>query len=316
METTIITILLVLLIAQIIVGFIFFKSSKDIHVRNELIDKENERINKINNQLHQEKCQLESEKYALQEVLKELDSQAETLKQQYNTNIQMAEDGFENYCKVLDAAYVKKEIEIDRLIQILSANYDAERLEREDELSELKEELNKVRTTISATISAQQQEEKVKANIDYYCLKLPLQEINDISVLERIKSQLNQPRILSMLIWTTFYRDKLNELCNRLIGNKAVCGIYKITNQVNGKSYIGQSVNVADRWKQHAKKGLGIDQTPTTLYNEMQEYGLYNFSWELLEVCKQEELNEKEKYFIDLYQTDKTGLNSKGGNTK
>lgn len=120
---------------------------------------------------------------------------------------------------MLDAAYVKKEIEIDNLIQILNNNYDAEKLEREEELNELKEELDKIKNTISATISTKEQEEKVKANLDFYCLKLAIQDINDIQVLERIKSQLNQPRILSMLIWTTFYRDKMNSLCTRVLGN-------------------------------------------------------------------------------------------------
>lgn len=30
---------------------------------------------------------------------------------------------------------------------------------------------------------------------------------------------------------------------------KIICGIYKITNQVNGKCYIGQSINIEKRWK-------------------------------------------------------------------
>ena len=46
----------------------------------------------------------------------------------------------------------------------------------------------------------------------------------------------------------------------------------------------------------------------------MMEYGLENFTFEILEKCKSNELDAKEKFYIDLYQADKFGLNSKGGN--
>ena len=41
----------------------------------------------------------------------------------------------------------------------------------------------------------------------------------------------------------------------------------------------------------------------------MQEDGLENFTWEVLEECKSNELNEKEKFYIELYQADKFGYN-------
>ena len=45
----------------------------------------------------------------------------------------------------------------------------------------------------------------------------------------------------------------------------------------------------------------------------MQEDGLYNFRFELLEECPREQLNEKEKYYIDLYESITYGYNSQGG---
>ena len=45
----------------------------------------------------------------------------------------------------------------------------------------------------------------------------------------------------------------------------------------------------------------------------MQEYGMWNFSWELIEQCPREQLNEKEKYYIDLYMTNDFGYNSNKG---
>ena len=117
----------------------------------------------------------------------------------------------------------------------------------------------------------------------------------------------------------------MTTLCNNILGTTQVTGIYKITNQKNNMCYIGQAVDVADRWKQHAKCGLGID-TPAAnkLYKAMQEDGINNFSWELIEKCPREQLNEKEqcpkeklnereKYYIELYDAYNFGYNSNVG---
>ena len=48
----------------------------------------------------------------------------------------------------------------------------------------------------------------------------------------------------------------------------------------------------------------------------MQDYGLENFTFELLTECNQSELNEKEKYFIELYQADTFGYNGNRGVAK
>ena len=91
--------------------------------------------------------------------------------------------------------------------------------------------------------------------------------------------------------------------------------IYKITNQLTNMCYIGQAVDLAKRWKDHAKCGLGID-TPVNnkLYKAMQLNGLENFTWEILEECPSNELNEKEKFYIELYQAYEYGYNSTKGN--
>ena len=146
-------------------------------------------------------------------------------------------------------------------------------------------------TTINEILS--ELENKVP-NISFINNELSLKEKHDIQTLESIKSELSNPRILSVLIWQTYYRDKVTQLCNDILGTKQICGIYKITNQKSKECYIGQSVNVQDRWKTHCKCGLGID-TPigNQLYKSMQEDGLYNFTFELLTECSKAELNEK-----------------------
>lgn len=69
-------------------------------------------------------------------------------------------------------------------------------------------------------------------------------------------------------------------------------GIYIIYNLKNGKSYIGQSVDIEQRWKQHLSSDL---QYP--LYKAFKKYGKENFSFEVLEEC--DDLSDKEMYWYE-----------------
>lgn len=95
-------------------------------------------------------------------------------------------------------------------------------------------------------------------------------------------------------------------------------GIYKITNLVNGKSYIGQSVNIHKRFIAHKSAAFNPNNKNYNLhlYRAIRKYGVENFSFEVLEECKVSELNEKEKYYILLYKTNtKDGYNNDSGGT-
>lgn len=79
-------------------------------------------------------------------------------------------------------------------------------------------------------------------------------------------------------------------------------GIYKITNQVNGKVYIGQSVHIKARWQQHILNARNNKEN-TLLYNAMRKHGIENFSFEVIEECDKEKLNEREVYWISYYDS-------------
>ena len=71
-------------------------------------------------------------------------------------------------------------------------------------------------------------------------------------------------------------------------------GIYKFTNKITGESYIGQSINIVSRYNSH-KYLCGSD---TYFHKNIRYYGFNNFSFEVLEECSKEELNDKEIYYI------------------
>ena len=67
---------------------------------------------------------------------------------------------------------------------------------------------------------------------------------------------------------------------NKLKEDKIMIGIYKITNKINQKCYIGQSIHIEKRWKEH----VNLAQTgETLLYKAFRKYGIENFIFEIIE---------------------------------
>jgi hypothetical protein len=93
---------------------------------------------------------------------------------------------------------------------------------------------------------------------------------------------------------------------------KIMIGIYKITNKINGKSYIGQSVDIQQRWNAHKSKSKSIELGGDNyaIHCAIRKYGVENFTFEVIEQTTQQELNSREKYWIKYYDTYYNGYNS------
>ena len=303
---------------------------------------------KINHAVDEENIKKQQKKEELERDIQHLTQRKQELEKD-------TQSGYESYCDILEITYLAKENEFDSKIRALHSEYEKfleqlnnkcekdkaaaakafeaycdildkdyftkEKQYDDDiakwllEIQDCKSKLDKIQSTRAAALEAQIREEEMALQADFYSLHLTAIEQDTIALIEELKPRLPEPRVLSMLIWQTFYQKQMTTLCNNILGANIVCGIYKITNKKSGLCYIGQAVNIADRWKQHAKCGLGID-TPAQnkLYRAMQTDGLTNFTFELLEKCPKTELNEKEKFYINLYQSYDFGYNSTGGN--
>lgn len=85
--------------------------------------------------------------------------------------------------------------------------------------------------------------------------------------------------------------------------------IYKITNRVNNKVYIGQTrFTIEHRFKQHLKNAERFDSMP--IYKAIRKYGKENFEIESLEEVEFDKLNEREMYWIAYYDSFKNGYNA------
>ena len=98
--------------------------------------------------------------------------------------------------------------------------------------------------------------------------------------------------------------------------DKKICGIYKIENLVNGKVYIGQSVDIYRRWKAHkyVSNEENREGYNKPLYRAFRKYGIDNFSFEVIEECLEETRSEKEIYYIEKYNSYIGGENANGYN--
>ena len=278
-----------------------YEETERLKAEYELYKTTNETILSENNKLT---TQIEEGKKHLSTIQNAIDNQQE-----------MSSNAFKNYCDILEKKYKEVEEEHDMEIEALNTAYSNLQLKLLREADEVRSDLDKIKATRTAAIEATRREKDIENNLTFYCLDISDADKIDIAKLEALKPSLNKPRVLSMLIWQTWFQKPLKALSANVVGATDATGIYKITNIKTKECYIGQAIHIKDRFIEHAKCGLGID-TPAgnKLYKAIQEFGLWNFSFEVLEECPREQLNEKEKYYIDLYSSYDYGYNSTRGN--
>ena len=293
---------------------------KQTEILNEQIITDNLQQEEIANNLKHEIGQLEVKKESILANISDLQAQADNTAEMYEKKaIEVAQLKIEASLTEQSAKYeaATKEYENEYLSTIQQAAVDlqAQLNEKISQLNKINSDINTFKATREALIQANLREQELLDTVGFHTISLSEQDITDINTLERIKPTLFKPEILSKLIWSTYFLQPVSSMCNNIFGTGKVCGVYKITNLTTKEVYIGQSVDCAERIKQHIKAGLGIDNKGTNkLYKAMQKTGVWNFAFELLEKCPREELDKKEKEYIAIYESDKFGYNSTKGN--
>lgn len=192
--------------------------------------------------------------------------------------------------------------------------FNAEAAVKLDIGAQIAEQVAQLKRTAAAAVEIAKHREEEKNLLDYYRLNLSADALADMAKLRDIMPELKQPEVLGKLIWKVYLEKAYSDLCGRLFGDKTrVTGIYKITNLKNEMCYVGQAVNVIDRWKQHIKRAVGAE-TPiqNKLYPAMMEFGIENFTFELIEeVPDRLKLDEREDYWQDFYRAKEFGYSIK-----
>lgn len=177
---------------------------------------------------------------------------------------------------------------------------------------EAAKKLAELQSKVDAAVAANKRQFEEENQKDFYRLIIAEEDLKEISKIREIISYLRNPEPLNKVIYKYYYEKPYNDLIGRVLGSKIHTGIYKITNLNNGLCYVGQAVNVADRWRQHIKRGLGAEApTQNKLYPAMLKEGVENFSFELIEDCDRTKLNEREDYWQEYFKAKEFGYSIK-----
>ena len=176
----------------------------------------------------------------------------------------------------------------------------------------IKARLTELQNAVDVAVEAAKREEEMREAINFYRLVIPENDLHEIAQLRAVEPYLRDREALNKVIWKVYYEKPCTDMIGRVIGNGIKTGIYKITCLENSRCYVGQAVDVANRWKQHIKRGLGAEApTRNKLYPAMSQYGVENFTFELLEVCDKENLDAQEDYWQDFYHAKDFGYSIK-----
>ena len=241
----------------------------------------------------EEKKQLLYEKIREQE--QDLNNQLTTKKQQMIKEMEVE----------LDLRYQRN----DQLKRELAEWIEEEKLAANIEVQRIKDFIEEWRSKQNAAVEAYKKLDELKNEENFYRITLTNEEEEDLQELHKAILKLRNPLPFRKAVYAIYYQPKINDLCLRVIGNRKVSGIYKITHLESGRTYVGQSVDIANRWKQHGKRGSGAEQiTNNKLYPAMLEYGLEAFMFEILEeISDPNKLNTAEKYWQDYFKSQEFG---------
>lgn len=206
-------------------------------------------------------------------------------------------------------------LENERLEESLQKNredFEAKSLELKSKIDIYIADLNQIRNKRAAAIEDAKRQEEMKTQSEFYKLQISTEDLDDICELKQVEKRLSKKEVLNKLIYKVYFEKPYTDLIGRIVGKEVKTGIYKITNTLNQKVYIGQAVNIAERWKQHIKRALGAEPlTQNKLYPAMQKDGVWNFTFEIVEVCDKSKLSEREQYWQKFFGAKEYGYSIK-----
>ena len=299
---------------------VYEKINKEIIIMNENAQKEKEKINeeiisekeKIKNLLER-KEELTNEINQIKEYLIKIEESVELTKKK---TLNVMQEELSISAEKEREKYLKAEQEYKNHYLKVLDEYSKKFLNDIDDKILLKEKLEKeiedLKSKSFAAIEAHKRNLEKEENKNFFRLQLSNEDLKEIKELKNVASSLRNSEPLYKVIWKVYYENPYTDLIGRVIGKETVMGIYKIQNLHNGMCYVGQCVDAANRWKQHIKRGIGAE-TPTKnkLYPAMMKYGVENFSFEIIEKCSKEKLNEREQYWQEYFKAKEFGYSIK-----
>lgn len=247
--------------------------------------------------LEQEK----EKKVELSSLQQEQVNQAQENLKQLQNNIEEKLNEYKNWeekCRKIGDQYNDNDKKLENM-RLKISEFEAKKKAIEDALVILNDYGNSVmKEHKEALVRAYKEREG-----SFGVLRFSERELVELSELNKVLVLLSNPAPLYKAIYEMYYRDKMKEMQANLGIESRICGIYRL--YVVGEdavetSYVGQSVDIKERWYQHLKRFVGSEPaTGIKLYKS--EIDLTKLRWEIIELVDQGRLNEREKYWIEFY---------------
>ena len=302
--------ILMIILGIILSFFIFNLNNKLKQEKNE-----NEKLNTIiKEKIQERKGELTQELELLTEIKKATEQDIKE-KQQFNDSLlKIREEELDRLIKnkeiqkleLLNYKIQKEEDKFNLYSEQLNKQFLIEKEKIENELNTLRTQRDSINQIILKEKQKEQQQE-------FYMININKSEQLDIQVLYDIMPKLKHREAISKLVWELYVRRPLQEMIKRVVNDKKG-GIYKITYIKTGESYIGKTTNFSERWKNHIRTVLGLDGAAhSSLHTHMEKNGIWNYTFDIVEEVDKDKLSEREKFYIDFYDTVNYGLNQKRG---
>ena len=299
----------------------YYSQQANIEREKATWDKEkNEKILKLS----QQEADLRSQVHSLETQIEEKRNSIITMEEQTKTAAKSFEE--QVYDLMSTEFTARAEEEVNRCKSLSEqAQQEYETMMREDmeyylsRINAATDDYNKViaqlqdaKEKADAAVEVNKRAELERQEKDFYRLQLSDIDVEEIQRIRSIEPYLRKKEPLNKVIWKVYYEKPYTDLIGRVVGQGRKTGIYKITNLENGMCYVGQAVDIAERWKQHIKRGIGADQpTQNKLYPAMLAIGVENFTFEIVEQCNGSKLSEREQYWQDFYHAKDFGYSIK-----
>lgn len=297
-------------------------------LRKEREEQINSQSEQIRQEIHNMETMLEEKAKTYKQTQDEWLQRVQNLKESYERQREEITSSIKEHAlkeqQVMTEKLLQKQQEIEKEVQTLDDKYNLTVVDYENKMFDIRckfeaeeQDLNsqiiQKRNEINALIEQFKKDEEARKEADFYRIPITPAAQNDINKLKGVAAQLNNPATLYKLIWKEYYENGFNAMIGRVLGNdKEKSGIYKITDIRNQMCYIGQTTNFKNRWRTHAKRAVKAEEgTSNRLYQDMWENGLENYTFQIVEICGKDKLTEREKFYIDFFNSKEWGFNSK-----
>jgi hypothetical protein len=111
--------------------------------------------------------------------------------------------------------------------------------DKQEEISRLETTLAQLASKVKAATAANIRKDEETNRRTFYSINLSDLDLNEIKRLREVIHYMRSARPVNKTIWEAYYRNPTTEMVNRVVGTGTHCGIYKITNLLDEKIYIG-----------------------------------------------------------------------------